>query len=123
SPERRPRSARAAMQAAGAAAALMLAKNASSLNASQLQSNATAYFMANFTNHPEAQGVAVNVAYGQGQAGFTGTIGATATVQTSFLGILGLSQIPISTSRVVNWNNAKLRVALVLGNTGASAQT
>ena len=119
----RASSARAAMQAAGDAAALMLAKNASSLNASQLQSNATAYFMANFTNHPEAQGVAVNVTYGQGQAGSTVTIGATATVQTSFLGILGLSQIPISTSGVVNWNNAKLRVALVLDNTGSMSQS
>jgi Flp pilus assembly protein TadG len=118
----RASSARAAMQAAGDAAALMLAKSASGLNASQLQSNASAYFMANFTNHPEAKGVAVTATYGTGQSGFTVTIGATATVQTSFLGILGMSQIPISTTGVVNWNNAKLRVALVLDNTGSMSQ-
>jgi Flp pilus assembly protein TadG len=118
----RASSARSAMQAAGDAAALMLAKSASGLNASQLQSNATSYFMANFSNHPEAQGVAVTATYGTGQSGFTVTIGATATVQTSFLGILGMSQIPISTSGVVNWNNAKLRVALVLDNTGSMSQ-
>jgi Flp pilus assembly protein TadG len=119
----RASSARAAMQAAGDAAALMLAKSASNLTPNQLQSNATAFFMANFTNHPEAQGVSVTASYGQGQSGFTVTIGATATVNTSFLGMLGLSQIPISTNGVVNWNNAKLRVALVLDNTGSMSQS
>src|SRR5262245_30260225 len=119
----RASSARAAMQAAGDAAALMLARSASNLTPNQMQSSATAYFMANFTNHPEAQGVSVTASYGQGQSGFTVTIGATATVQTSFLGIWGYSQIPISTTGVVNWNNAKLRVALVLDNTGSMSQS
>src|SRR5262249_46539468 len=119
----RASSARAAMQAAGDAAALMLARSASNLTPNQMQSSATAYFMANFTNHPEAQGVSVTATYGQGQSGFTVTIGATATVQTSFLGIWGYSQIPISTTGVVNWNNAKLRVALVLDNTGSMSQS
>src|SRR5262249_15732633 len=119
----RASSARAAMQAAGDAAALMLARSASNLTPNQMQSSATSYFMANFTNHPEAQGVSVTASYGQGQNGFTVTIGATATVQTSFLGIWGYSQIPMSSSGVVNWNNAKLRVALVLDNTGSMSQS
>jgi len=46
----RASSARAAMQAAGDAAALMLARSASNLTPNQMQSSATAYFMANFTN-------------------------------------------------------------------------
>jgi Flp pilus assembly protein TadG len=119
----RASSTRSAMQAAGDAAALMLAKSASGLDPSQLQSSANAYFLANFTNHPEAQNVQVTASYGQGSSGFNVTIGASATVPTSFLTIWGFSQIPISTTGVVKWNNAKLRVALVLDNTGSMAQS
>jgi Flp pilus assembly protein TadG len=119
----RANSTRTAMQAAGDAAALMLAKSATNLSAAQLQQSASAYFMANFQNHPEAQNVQVSVSYGQGASGFTVTIGATATVNASFLGIMGYSQIPISTTGTVNWNNAKLRVALVLDNTGSMSSS
>jgi Flp pilus assembly protein TadG len=119
----RANSTRTAMQAAGDAAALMLAKSATNLSAAQLQQSASAYFMANFQNHPEAQNVQVSVSDGQGASGFTVTIGATATVNASFLGIMGYSQIPISTTGTVNWNNAKLRVALVLDNTGSMSSS
>jgi uncharacterized protein YegL len=119
----RANSTRTAMQAAGDAAALMLAKTATNLNAAQLQQSATSFFMANFQNHPEAQNVQVSVSYGSGADGFTVSIGATATVNASFLGIMGYSQIPISTTGTVNWNNAKLRVALVLDNTGSMSSS
>src|SRR5262249_32735504 len=79
---------RAAMQAAGDATALMLAKNTAALNGSQLQQTANSYFLANFTNHPEAQNVTVTVSYAQGGAnGFTVSINATATVKATFLGV------------------------------------
>jgi Flp pilus assembly protein TadG len=119
----RANSTRTAMQAAGDAAALMLAKSATSLNAAQIQQSASSYFMANFQNHPEAQNVQVTATYGQGNDGFTVTIAATATVNASFLGIMGYSQIPLSTTGTVNWNNAKLRVALVLDNTGSMSSS
>jgi Flp pilus assembly protein TadG len=114
---------RVAMQAAGDAAALMLAKQASSLSTAQLSQSATAFFMANFSNHPEAQNVAVTASYGQGPSGFTVTIGATATINASFLGLMGFSQIPLSTTGTVNWNSAKLRVALALDNTGSMSSS
>jgi Flp pilus assembly protein TadG len=109
---------RTAMQNAADATALMLAKNASSLSASQIQTNATSYFLANFTR-PEAQNAQVTATYSQGQAGFTVKVDGTATVGTTFVSMLGISQIPLTTSTSVNWNNAKLRVALVLDNTGS----
>jgi Flp pilus assembly protein TadG len=114
---------RVAMQAAGDAAALMVAKQASSLSAAQLSQSATAYFMANFSNHPEAQDVQVTASYGQGTSGFAVTIGATAKVNASFLGIMGVSQIPLSTTGTVNWSNAKLRVALALDVTGSMSSS
>jgi Flp pilus assembly protein TadG len=109
---------RAAMQAAADATALMLAKTASTLNASQLQANANSYFLANF-NRPEAQSLQVQAAYTQGQKGFTVTVDGTAKVSTAFMGLMGMSQIPLSTTGTASWNNSKLRVALVLDNTGS----
>jgi Flp pilus assembly protein TadG len=114
-------SVRTAMQAAGDATALMLAKSASTLTANQLQQNATSYFQANF-NRPEAQNLQVSATYGQGSSGFTVTVNGSANVSTSFMGLAGVSQIPISTTGSVNWNNSKLRVALVLDNTGSMSQ-
>jgi Flp pilus assembly protein TadG len=115
-------SVRTAMQAAGDATALMLAKSASTLTTNQLQQNATSYFHANFSR-PEAQNVQVSASYGQGSTGFTVTVASSASVSTSFMGIAGFSQIPISTTGSVNWNNSKLRVALVLDNTGSMSQS
>jgi Flp pilus assembly protein TadG len=113
---------RAAMQAASDATALMLAKGASSLSEQQLQQNATSYFLANFVDHPEASNVTVTASYSQGgTSGFTVSVSSTATVKATFLGVIGYSNIPLSTGGTVNWNNAKLRVALVLDNTGSMA--
>jgi Flp pilus assembly protein TadG len=111
---------RTAMQNAADATALMLAKNASSMSAGQLQTAATSFFLANFSR-PEAQNAQVTATYTQGQTGFTIKIDGTATVATTFMGMLGVSQIPLATTTSVNWNNAKLRVALVLDNTGSMA--
>ena len=98
----RANSTRSAMQAAGDATALMLAKNAaSSMNGSQLQANATTYFNANF-NRPEAQNVQVTATYTQAATGFTLKVDATAAVNTVFLGVLGYSQIPLSTTGTVS---------------------
>ena len=118
----RANSTRSAMQAAGDATALMLAKTASSMNGDQIQSKATTYFNANF-NHPEATNLVVTAAYTQAATGFTLKVDATAAVNTVFLGVLGYSQIPLSTTGTVSWSNSKLRVALVLDNTGSMSSS
>jgi Flp pilus assembly protein TadG len=114
----RANSVRSAMQAAGDATALMLAKTATTMTAAQLQQSASTFFPANF-NRPEAQGLQVTASYGQDQNGFTVKVDASASVSTAFMGMVGFSSIPITTTATVNWNNAKLRVALVLDNTGS----
>jgi Flp pilus assembly protein TadG len=117
----RANSVRAAMQAAGDATALMLAKNATSLNNNQLQQSASTYFLANF-NRPEAQGVNVVATYSQSQQGFNVTVNGTANVNTNFMSMFGFTQIPLTTSASANWNNAKLRIALVLDNTASMSE-
>jgi Flp pilus assembly protein TadG len=118
----RANSVRSAMQNAADATALMLAKNASSWSAGQLQTNATSFFAANF-NRPEAQNAQVTATYSQGQTGFSVTVNGTAKVATTFMSMVGISQIPLTTTTSVNWNNSKLRVALVLDNTGSMADS
>src|SRR3984893_173123 len=100
----RASSVRSAMQTAGDATALMLAKTASTLTPTQLQQNANAYFLANF-NRPEVQSLQVTATYSQGPSGFTVQVDGSAKVNTSFMGLMGLSQIPLTTTGTVSWNN------------------
>jgi Flp pilus assembly protein TadG len=117
----RASSVHAAMQAAGDATALMLARYSSILGGNQLQQDAKDFFLANF-NRPEATNLQVAATYTQGTGGFNVTVNASASVATQFMTLLGFSQIPLNTTGSVKWNNSKLRVALVLDNTGSMAQ-
>jgi Flp pilus assembly protein TadG len=110
-------SVRTSMQAAVDATALMLSKNAATLTTSQLSTQATNYFNAMFTR-TDATNVVLTPSYttsGGSQIVFT----ATASVATNFMGLFGISSIPVSASSTVKWGNARLRVALVLDNTGS----
>jgi Flp pilus assembly protein TadG len=110
---------KSSLQDAVDATALMLAKNATTQTPAQLQTSATSFFLANFTR-TDAQSPQVTATYSQSQTGgFTVNVSGTATVKTNFMNVLGISQLPISTASSVNWNNGKLRVALVLDNTGS----
>jgi Flp pilus assembly protein TadG len=112
---------KASLQDAVDATALMLAKNAPTQTAADLQSSATAFFLANFTR-TDAQNPQVTATYGQSQdGGFVVNVTGTATVNTNFMNVVGVSQLPISANGTVAWNNGKLRVALVLDNTGSMA--
>jgi len=116
----RANSVRSAMQAAADSAALMLSKDASSLTASQLSSKATAYFNALF-NRSEAMGLTVTPVYST-TGGSSLTITASATVNSSFMKLMGYPTLNIGTSSTVKWGNSRLRVALVLDNTGSMAE-
>jgi Flp pilus assembly protein TadG len=114
---------KASLQDAVDATALMLAKSAPNMTQAQLQESANAFFLANFTR-TDAQNPAVNVSYTQAQnGGYNVTVNGSATATTKFMNVLGISQLPISTAATVTWSNAKLRIALVLDNTGSMAQT
>jgi Flp pilus assembly protein TadG len=115
----RANSARAAMQAAVDATALMLSKTAATLTTAQINSQATAYFNAIF-NRTEVTGIQIVPTYtnsGGSQLVLTGA----GTVPTTFMKVMGMSSVAINVTSTVKWGNSRLRVALVLDNTGSMA--
>jgi Flp pilus assembly protein TadG len=117
----RGNSAKAAMQAAADATALMLSKNVSSLNSADLNQKATAYFAA-LLHRPEVSDVAVMPTYTT-TAGTQLRVSATGKMPTTFLKVLGRDNLNIDVSSTVAWGNARLRVALVLDVTGSMASS
>jgi len=95
----------------------MLSRTAATQTSADLQATATDYFNVLFTR-ADAHDVVVNAAY-SGTGGSKVTLTGSATVTTNFLGMLGLHQINISASATSTWGNTRLRVALVLDNTGS----
>lgn len=105
------------MQAALDTVSLMLSKEAASDTADQLQANAQKYFAALFTR-PEAQNAAVTASYST-TGGSTIVVNGSASVPTTFMGVLGFKSFDVSTSSTAKWGSTRLRVALVLDNTGS----
>ena len=116
----RANAARAAFQTALDSTALTLSKTASTQNPAQIQTAATNIFNALY-NRPEVQNVAVAAQYSS-TAGSKLVLDGSATIPTAFLHILGFDQIAISATSTSTWGNTRLRVALVLDNTGSMAQ-
>src|SRR5262245_33450431 len=115
----RANSDRAAMQAAVDATALMLSKTASTLTSSQLNQQATSYFNALFTR-PEVTNVVVTPTLST-SSGTQLVVTASGTVPSTFMKVAGFSSMNINVSSTVKWGNSRLRVALVLDNTGSMA--
>ena len=98
----------------------MLSKTAAGQTSTELQTSATKYFNALLTNN-ELKQTSVSASY-TSDAGSKVTLTASAVVKTDVLGILGYDQVPIKTTSTSTWGNTRLRVALVLDNTGSMAQ-
>jgi Flp pilus assembly protein TadG len=116
----RANSDKAAMQAAIDATALMLSKTAANLTQAQLNTNATNYFKALF-NRTDVNNIVITPTYTTSGA-YQIVLTATGSVPTTFTKVLGMSSVNINVSSTVKWGNARLRVALVLDNTGSMAQ-
>jgi Flp pilus assembly protein TadG len=110
-------SVKTALQAAADSTALMLSKTASTMSSSQLQTQANSYFTALFTR-PEATGLVVNANYNTTN-GSQVLVTATANVKANFMGLMGISSMKVAADSQVKWGNTKMRVALVLDNTGS----
>jgi Flp pilus assembly protein TadG len=115
----RVNAARTAFQGALDATALMLSKNAANESSGALQTEATNTFNSLF-NRPEVTDVSVTPAY-TSNGGSKLTLNGSAVVHTNFLGVIGISQVDINSMSVSTWGNTRLRVALVLDNTGSMA--
>jgi Flp pilus assembly protein TadG len=118
----RANSTKTAFQSALDATALALAKQgASSLSGAALQTQASSYVNALF-GHPEAKNVAVT-ATASTSGGSQVTVSGTAVIPTDFMGIIGYSSLSIGGTATATWGNNRLRVALVLDNTGSMADS
>lgn len=117
----RASAARTAFQTALDSTALMLSKTAAKQSSADLQAAASNYFGALF-NRPEAKNVAVFATY-TSAGGSKVALSGSATIDTNFLGLLGYSQLNISASTTTVWGNTRLRVALVLDNTGSMSSS
>ena len=115
----RASAAKADLQSALDSTALMVAKNAASFSAAELQSKAQSYFLALF-NPPEANDIQVTATYSS-TGGSKVVINGSADIDTEFLGVVGWNTIEISGSSTTKWGMSRLRVALVLDNTGSMA--
>jgi Flp pilus assembly protein TadG len=112
---------RVALQAALDSTALMLSKQASSLNNAQLQTAAQNYFNGVF-QRPEAYNVNITATYTK-SSGSQVTVDGSAAMTTSFMQLFGYRSLDVTGTSTVKWGTAKLRVALVLDNTGSMAQS
>ena len=112
---------KAKMQSVLDATALMVSKEAATDTSSQLQANASSYFLAQF-NPPEAQNITITATYSS-TGGTHVVLNATASVPTTFAAILGINAVNLSDSSTVDWGSARLQVALVLDNTGSMGQS
>jgi Flp pilus assembly protein TadG len=115
----RASSVRTGMQSAIDATALAMAKLAPTLTAAQLQTQTNAYFNAMF-NHPEAKNLVITPTYTTA-GGSQLVVAVSGSVDTSFMKIMGFSSLNIGSTSTVKWGNSRLRVALVLDNTGSMA--
>jgi len=106
-----------AMQAALDTVSLMLSKEAASDTSDQLQTNAQKYFAALFTR-PEAQNAAITASYTT-TGGSTIVVNGSVQVPAMFMSVLGFKQFDVNASSTAKWGSTRLRVALVLDNTGS----
>jgi len=117
----RANSMKAAMQNALDATALMLAKEAAGLTADELQAHGTSYFLTQFTR-PEAKNRQVTVV--SNTANSTVLLNGSASIDTAIIGVIGMKTISVTGSSTATWaERTRLRVALVLDNTGSMAQS
>jgi adhesin HecA-like repeat protein len=119
----RGNAAKASMQAALDSTGLMLSKEATSLNAQQLTQKAGQYFAALFhhtdTHNVQLTPTLTTLANGNYQLDIAGS----GKVDTTFIRILGKTDMSIGTSTRIVWGFKKLELALALDNTGSMSSS
>src|SRR5262249_54429549 len=102
---------------------LMLSKDVSALNGSQLAQKADAQFRT-LLNRTDIQNLVITPTYTTSVTeGYKLNITATGNIPVTFMKVLGKSQLDLNVDTLVRWGNTRLRVALVLDNTGSMASS
>lgn len=114
--------ARTQMQDSLDATSLALSRqtNLATMTGAQMLTFAQNYFNANFTyTDIDASGVTLTSTYAS--SGPSVTVTGAAKVPMDFLPLIGISKLPITATSTTIWGESRLRVALVLDNTGSMA--
>ncbi|WP_245257011.1 pilus assembly protein [Nitrobacter sp. Nb-311A] len=119
----RANAARSSMQAALDSAVLMVSKDAAAnpTMTSQQITNAVQRYFTSLYNDKSAFGVTVSATYTPSSSSAAAKILASGqgAIQTDFMKIAGFPQLSFGTSSTSTWGNSRMRVALVLDNTGS----
>lgn len=108
-----------AMQSALDSTALALAKNAGNLTAAELQTQGTDYFKAVF-KRPDAKNRKLTVVSNSGSS--TIEVSGSTVMDTSLMTFMGIKKVNITGTSTAAWaTQSRLRVSLVLDNTGSMA--
>ena len=119
----RGNSAKAAMQAAVDSTALMLSKEALSLNSTQLNARAMDVFTALF-NRTDVFNISIKPVFTSPEQGnFRIDVAGTGEVATTFTKLLGQHKLKVNVTSEVLWGIKKLELALALDNTGSMASS
>jgi Flp pilus assembly protein TadG len=115
--------ANAKMQVALDATALALSTNAATLNSGALTSEASTLFSSIYTGS-KLTSPTITATYSN-TGGSQVVVTATATLPTTFLNLppFKMSSLNLSASSTIAWGQSRLRVALVLDNTGSMADS
>lgn len=114
--------ARTSMQSALDATALMLSKAGNNVSGTVLNTKASDFFNANFI-HPDVYNVVVTAATSSNGGTASVNVSAAASVKTNFLGVLGISTIPLSVNSSVMAITDGLGCILALNPTASGAMT
>lgn len=117
----RANNAKAKFQAAMDFTALMLAKTAATKSAGDIQTSAASAMNSTF-KYAGAEGLTVNAQYtasGGSKVTMTGSVG----IPTVFMSLIGYRTVTISGASTAVWGDRRLRLALVLDNTGSMADS
>ncbi|HVV40959.1 MAG TPA: TadE/TadG family type IV pilus assembly protein, partial [Nitrobacter sp.] len=117
--------ARSSMQAAIDSAVLMVSRDAAAnptMTSQQITDAAQKYFSALY-HDTDASDLKLSAVYTPSTSSAAATILMTAsgTVSTDFMKVVGIPQINIGTSSTSTWGSTRMRVAMVLDNTGSMA--
>ena len=120
----RANAARSSMQAALDSTSLMLSKDLSdgTINSTQIESKATAYFNALY-NNKDAYNVSVTPVYvpPSGSTPANIKLDGSGTIVTEFMRVAGFLTMNFNASSTSTWGNVRMRVAMVLDVTGSMA--
>ena len=119
----RGNSAKAAMQAAVDSTALMLSKEALSLNSAQLNARAMDIFTALF-NRTDVFNISIKPVFASPEQGnFRIDVAGTGEVATTFTKLFNQHKLKVNVTSEVLWGIKKLELALALDNTGSMSSS